>query len=301
VSDILVASSCLDGDGLERVSEQLAALPNSRLWASTAAACNAAVHLARGQLAEGTAIIHRALSGTGEWGFLGIIRGFAIGVHADLLLAANAAGEALSLLEDVSSPIGHSLCFDVQRSSAYIMLGRPHDVLKATDACVESGIEHCLRTLPPILLRRAVAFDLLGLSAAADVSFREAILLIKESGSVIGFMNLPQRNVALLVDRLVDHHPEYRAELAAILQQTNGLPTPADKAVDLSLTSRELTVAAMLRSGADPIQIASELFISTNTVKVHLRNVYHKLGVHSRTDALAKIEAVGLYTLEGRR
>ncbi|ACA31727.1 response regulator [Histophilus somni] len=52
-----------------------------------------------------------------------------------------------------------------------------------------------------------------------------------------------------------------------------------------SLTDREMNVLALIATGLANKQIAGQLFISEETVKVHIRNLLRKLNVHSRVAA----------------
>ncbi len=59
------------------------------------------------------------------------------------------------------------------------------------------------------------------------------------------------------------------------------------------LTRREATIIACLGEGLTNKQIASRLFLTENTVKWNLRNIYQKLGVRNRTGAMAALNNAG--------
>ncbi|RIV18506.1 DNA-binding response regulator [Fibrisoma montanum] len=70
---------------------------------------------------------------------------------------------------------------------------------------------------------------------------------------------------------------------------------PAPEALEqLGISSRELEVLIQLAQGYSNEEIASHLFVSTNTVKTHLSNLYAKLDVKRRTQAVDKARSLGL-------
>lgn len=57
-----------------------------------------------------------------------------------------------------------------------------------------------------------------------------------------------------------------------------------------ALTEREQEMISLLAQGKTNNEIALETFISAGTVKVHLHNIYRKMGIHSRKELMALIE-----------
>ena len=55
------------------------------------------------------------------------------------------------------------------------------------------------------------------------------------------------------------------------------------------LTKREREVLALAIEGLVNKEIAAQLGISPRTVESHWRNIYHKLGVRSKVEAIAKV------------
>jgi LuxR family maltose regulon positive regulatory protein len=60
------------------------------------------------------------------------------------------------------------------------------------------------------------------------------------------------------------------------------------------LSERELEVLRLLRSYLSGPDIARELMVSLNTLRTHIKNIYSKLGVNSRQDAVRRAEELDL-------
>jgi LuxR family transcriptional regulator, maltose regulon positive regulatory protein len=75
-----------------------------------------------------------------------------------------------------------------------------------------------------------------------------------------------------------------------------GAHAPAAPAAGLveALTGRELEVLQLFATGLSNAEIAARLFLSTNTLKAHTQNIYSKLDVHSRMQAVNKARALNL-------
>ena len=65
-----------------------------------------------------------------------------------------------------------------------------------------------------------------------------------------------------------------------------GEPSPESAAKQSGLSEKEIEVLRQLARGRSNKEIAGALYISEQTVKFHLRNIYRKLGITSRTEAL---------------
>jgi two-component system, NarL family, response regulator LiaR len=66
------------------------------------------------------------------------------------------------------------------------------------------------------------------------------------------------------------------------------------------LSNREIDILNLAAKGLSNDDIASELFLSVRTVKAHLTNIFNKLGVHCRTEAIIKGLRDGYIALEDK-
>ena len=82
--------------------------------------------------------------------------------------------------------------------------------------------------------------------------------------------------------------PEVTARVLKAVSNAQGLP-PA-----VGLSRREMEVLSCLSQGMTSAQIASDLFITENTVKTHVRHILEKLEASNRAEAVSRAIQLGL-------
>lgn len=91
---------------------------------------------------------------------------------------------------------------------------------------------------------------------------------------------------------------DYITRLLGVFPPTRTVPTRETEIHVESLTDRETEVLSLVAQGLSDREVAAKLIVATGTVKRHLNNIYGKLGVSSRTQALARARALGWLVLQ---
>ncbi len=151
------------------------------------------------------------------------------------------------------------------------------------------------------LVLLAVAFDAHGERAKAVEVLDEALALAEPGGFIRLFVDEAAPMDHLLRGALSrGNSPDYlRRLLAAFPASGRGQAAPSRAAaagIGLAepLSAREFEVLDLIAAGLTNQQIAARLYLSLHTVKSHARNINAKLGVSSRTQAVATGRALGL-------
>jgi LuxR family maltose regulon positive regulatory protein len=107
-----------------------------------------------------------------------------------------------------------------------------------------------------------------------------------------------RRNGSGRLQRLLGRLAALRKADAAFLRRLLDEPSPTGPAdlapVVEALTERETLVLQHLSTMFTNAEIAEQLFVSPNTIKVHLRHLYRKLGVSSRRAAVSRARELRL-------
>ncbi|MEQ8671856.1 MAG: LuxR C-terminal-related transcriptional regulator [Aggregatilineales bacterium] len=156
------------------------------------------------------------------------------------------------------------------------------------------------------LILQALAFHTSNDSQNAIASLSRALSLAESEQPLRIFVDEGQV-VALLVKKILDMQrkgelamsisPLYIADLLRALGKPLPSPAPSRRAVGHradTLSDRELEVLHLLADGLESNEIAERLFIAVDTARKHIKNIYSKLDVHSRWEAIKHAETFNL-------
>jgi DNA-binding NarL/FixJ family response regulator len=159
------------------------------------------------------------------------------------------------------------------------------------------ALTSCRRTRPALVLLDLELPDMTGYEACVELRERcgEHLLVIflsanrtESSDRVAGLLLGADDYVIKPFDP-----DELLARVRVLLARTADL----HPAAEASLTKRETEVLLLLAEGLGQEEIAEVLFISPKTVSTHIQRILPKLGVHSRTEAVARAYRDGLIPL----
>jgi LuxR family maltose regulon positive regulatory protein len=162
---------------------------------------------------------------------------------------------------------------------------------------------HNFRFLAEALALRAILLDEIGQTEAAERDLAEAVRLALPGRFIRLFVDLGSRIISLLNRiELDDEALRYAGEILAAFEQPSkelgfkvaAMPAGLEKVGVESLSNREQQIIALLADRLSNKEIADRLHISMVTVKRHAANIYQKLGVHGRRQAVAKAAGLGI-------
>jgi LuxR family transcriptional regulator, maltose regulon positive regulatory protein len=149
-------------------------------------------------------------------------------------------------------------------------------------------------------LLEAIARDALGDPARAERAVESALDRAEPDGALLWFLLHPAPG---LLERHARRSPARAPLIARILGllRDTGLPpaggagtTPVEPRLREPLSRAELRVLRYLPTSLSMAEIASQLFVSVNTIRTHMRHLYDKLDVHRRHEAVEQARALGL-------
>jgi LuxR family maltose regulon positive regulatory protein len=150
-----------------------------------------------------------------------------------------------------------------------------------------------------ILVTKALALQALGDMESALSALERALLLAEPEGYMRTFTEhgatiAPLLHAALKRGIAVDYAHQLLEALqeSAASEPTREAPPPG--ALIEPLSERELQILRLLTTHLSSTEMAEQLYLSVHTVRTHIKNIYSKLDVHTRRDAIQRAQDLGL-------
>ncbi|MBZ0304524.1 MAG: LuxR C-terminal-related transcriptional regulator, partial [Anaerolineae bacterium] len=136
----------------------------------------------------------------------------------------------------------------------------------------------------------------LGNREHALTSLQQALQFAEPEGYVRIFVDEGLSMKAMLSEALAQEiFPSYSQELLRAFEGAFGSePSPISQPLLDPLSDRELEILRLVAEGLSNREVSERLFVALDTVKGHNRNIYQKLQVKRRTEAVARARELGL-------
>jgi LuxR family maltose regulon positive regulatory protein len=152
-----------------------------------------------------------------------------------------------------------------------------------------------------VLVLQAVALQARGEQDKAVSLLLDALALAEPSGFIRPFIDEGRPMTQLLVRAAAaGRMPDYLGKVLAAFEtaarqraDAASRPSPAQPLIE-PLSPRELEVLHFIEQGCSNQEISERLFLALDTVKGRNRNIFYKLNVGQRTEAVARARALGL-------
>ncbi|HLS25641.1 MAG TPA: LuxR C-terminal-related transcriptional regulator [Beutenbergiaceae bacterium] len=166
--------------------------------------------------------------------------------------------------------------------------GQISSVLEWTEHIQELAVSDVRHGLQLHLMRACAALRRRRMDMAGN-HLQEAVSLVEQSGLVRLFTLVPKEDL-LRLDAEFPHVVPADV-MAVVIAAPPVFPAPREP---VQLSDRETEVLHEIATGSPLSRVARRLFVSENTVKSQVRNIYRKLGVHNRRDAITRAAALGI-------
>jgi LuxR family maltose regulon positive regulatory protein len=148
--------------------------------------------------------------------------------------------------------------------------------------------------LAQAFLLEAIARDALGDPGAAGRALERALDCAEPDGALLWFLLHPVPGLLQRQARQRTAHAALIADILSLLAGHKLAPLPAGPPPLEPLSDSEIRVLRYLPTNLSGPEIASELYVSHNTVRTHIAHLYAKLGTHTRAETVARARALGL-------
>ena len=192
------------------------------------------------------------------------------------------------LVPDQTPGFAHRVCL-ARAALARRDLRRAEELLAAGPA----GLPETVATVTAGLVGALVA-DARGHPTRAVDLLAKAVQLADVEGIRRPFITLSGRRLHELLDRLRLLAPNHAPFADGILTDIRPATHAPAGTAGTGLSEREAEVMHYLPTNLTAAEIATELGVSVNTVKAHMRSIYRKLGATKRSEAVAHARTNGI-------